>query len=133
MSENKAIGHWLLTVPKRCFFCGGKGDWRGLAVHHVQRRSSAPPDRRDWAENLSLACAPCHSGPLETMPHAEQLAHKWAFDRCCHASLASLVRRWLCVRDGDPPKAPNRVLAAEVEEHLPAALAIFQAASRMPS
>ena len=50
----------------RCEDCGGIGDWRGLAIHHVEHlgmggASGERGDRLNSAENLVLLCARCHS------------------------------------------------------------------------
>jgi len=50
----------------RCEDCGGIGDWRGLAVHHVEHlgmggASEARAERLNSAENLVLLCARCHA------------------------------------------------------------------------
>lgn len=65
--------------PQLCMSCGGKGDWRGLNIHEVQRRSHAA---KSWWHpcNALLLCVPCHEGPFATMPHVEQLAVKFRSD-----------------------------------------------------
>lgn len=120
MKENAAIAAWLKTLPARrvCFLCCGKGDWRGLQVHHIERKGQVHNEREDWPENLFLACAPCHEGRLATMRHSAQLALKWVHDRCGHADLRSFVTAWLRVYDPEL-KAPNRVTPEEVEAFLP--------------
>lgn len=118
-SRNRKIGAWRQGVPGICFVCCGKGDWRGLQVHHIQRKSGGMPKaRRDRPENLFLCCAPCHEGPLATMPHAQQLALKWVHDKCNHPHLPSFVLAWLLIYDPGLV-APERVTPAEVEAFLP--------------
>lgn len=98
---------------KHCFACGQEY-WR-MEVHHIERRGQAHSPREDRPENWLLVCCGCHADYLATMPHAKQLAHKWICDPCGHATLATLLERWLRIKDPEL-KAPNRVTVAEVED-----------------
>lgn len=64
-----------------CWLCCCKTHWRGMHVHHIERRSHSR--RCDHPVNYAYLCADCHDEthrkPLE-WPHARQLALKWTRD-----------------------------------------------------
>lgn len=41
-----------------CEVCHSKGDWRGLAMHHIKLRAQGG---KHEADNLELLCGGCHS------------------------------------------------------------------------
>jgi 5-methylcytosine-specific restriction endonuclease McrA len=90
-----------------CMGCGGTGDFRGLQIHEICRKSHAV---NKWAHPATylLLCAVCHEGPFATAPHAFQLAVKYLRDRE-HYSLAD----WLRIED-PALRAPLRVTEQEV-------------------
>lgn len=92
----------------RCMGCQGGGDWRGLQIHEICRRSHA---RNRWANASSylLLCAACHEGVFASAPHAFQLAIKALRDPE-HYSLDD----WLSIGDPDG-RAPNRVTKEEID------------------
>lgn len=104
---------WAQSKPQICMACGDKGDWRGLNIHEIQRRSHA---QRDWHHpcNLLLICVPCHEGPLATMPHVEQLAIKWQSDREDY-DLSLWLEKYDPAVDRDPT-GPQYVTQEEVED-----------------
>ena len=105
---------WALAHWKTCMGCGRR-QWAGamfpLECHEIERRSHSP---HRWAAlcNLLMLCRTCHIGPFDTMPHAQQLAHKLHFDPDNFD-----LEAWLRVRDPEL-RAPNRVTYGEVAEHL---------------
>jgi hypothetical protein len=105
---------WKLAAMRqtrnRCMGCSKRftsGDL--LDVHEIERRSQAPGH---WAHrcNYLLLCRECHTGPFDSMPHAEQLAYKLLWDTM-HFDL----ERWLRLRDADLT-APERITIEEVYE-----------------
>ena len=88
-------------------WCGCKGDWRGLEVHEIERRSAAP---RNWAKVCSylLICGTCHAVDFAAMDKAKQLRVKMEKD-AEHYSLECFLRI------ADPTlRAPNRITQEEV-------------------
>lgn len=85
--------------------CLGLGDYRGLAVHEIERRSQS--SRSFNRANYLLVCGNCHEGPLANMPHAKQLAYKMLRDKVTPWNLEA----WLAIGYG----GPERVTQAEVE------------------
>lgn len=79
----------------------------GEDIHEIERRSHAP---WRWAHrcNYLFVCRDCHSGELDSMPHAKQLAYKQLSDPD-HYDL----EEWLMVKDLIL-RAPDRVTQAEV-------------------
>lgn len=71
---------WRLEQKKVCMICGQKGDFRGLQVHEITRRSHA---KQKWWHrcNALLVCGDCHEGDLASMPAARQLAYKLKHDK----------------------------------------------------
>ena len=53
--DEKARKRWRQQQANRCQVCNGRGDWLGLAVHHVIRFR-----RSDEPTNWILLCATCH-------------------------------------------------------------------------
>lgn len=101
---------WAQSRPQVCMVCGEKPDFRGLAVHEIERRSHAKASYNP--ANYLLVCAPCHEGPIATMPHARQLAYKWLRD-----PEQFDLTVWLAI--GDPQgRAPLRVTAEEITGHI---------------
>lgn len=97
---------WAASQPQRCMVCHLKPDYRGLQVHEIARRSSAPG--RWWHRcNALLVDAACHEGPLATMSHAEQLAIKYAEDNG-----EFNLERWLELIG----RGPEYVTLAEVQD-----------------
>ena len=106
----EARREWAQGRPPLCMVCQGKPDWRGLAVHEIERRSHS---RRSFTTaNYLLVCSPCHEGPVATMPHAMQLAYKLLRDPA-HYDLPA----WLALAD-PAGRAPLRVTADDVEKIL---------------
>jgi hypothetical protein len=62
-----------------CWLCGGPGDWRGLAIHHICRAASRQKSREDRS-TLIRTCYPCHDNKLDSMPIEGQLAIKMIHD-----------------------------------------------------
>lgn len=44
-----------------CENCGGKGDFRGLQIHHKKHKKMGGSKLLDTLENLELLCGKCHS------------------------------------------------------------------------
>ena len=44
-----------------CENCGGKGDFRGLQIHHIKHKQMGGSKLLDTIENLELLCGKCHS------------------------------------------------------------------------
>lgn len=87
--------------------CGQKPDYRGLQIHEIERRGQTGKSFHPC--NYLLPCAPCHEGPLATMPHAQQLAYKQLRDLDNYN-----LTEWLRLRDPEL-LAPNRVTQQEVD------------------
>lgn len=45
----------------KCEDCGSTGDFRGLAIHHVNHKGMGGSKRLDHSDNLKLLCGKCHS------------------------------------------------------------------------
>ena len=54
----KLKAYLFLRSHGLCEICGKCPDWRGLAVHHIRKRSHGGSDK---PENLLVVCGRCHS------------------------------------------------------------------------
>ena len=51
----------VLLRDRVCVDCGGFGDWRGLAIHHIKHKKMGGNKNLDTLTNLVLLCGECHS------------------------------------------------------------------------
>lgn len=106
---------WRNAMAYRCMLCSASprlvSHTQPLEVHEIERRSAAP---KRWGSrsNYLLLCNICHTGPIATMEHAQQLAIKLVCDPM-HFDLDA----WL--RIGDPElRAPERVTWSDIAAYL---------------
>ena len=113
MPGNPTIEDWLdgLIEGCKCWWCGVELYGR-REVHHVERRSHAPRDRRDHPANLFVTCPECHRGVLDFADQSQVLARKMLRDPE-NFDLKTFLRI------ADPSlNAPERISLREIVKHL---------------
>ncbi len=126
--SNERLHAWIVGQRSqgrtKCWVCGhdwskSNAQFRRAQTHHIERKSHCYPEYAHVECNLFTSCEQCHMGPLATMSHALQLAHKLKND-----PENFNLQMWLHCRDGpvlrDYEPGNERVTQAEVDLELDA-------------